>query len=222
MAQDPFFQQAMQWPYALKLVFAVENSSKFRYSYERLLVHQAAAATQMDRLWAASALQQFTGPKPPSITAPQLEQAKFIDASRVGFQALLYETHFYFIAWHGCREMLQALTSASEFREARKVFNTYRQDFDHYARARHSFEHFGDRLPGGREEAKMKAVIQSSGAATKTFHGFHDGVYAHSNQEWDITPASLVKLNTAIAEVLAVVHAIVDTIIGDKFPSPIK
>lgn len=114
--------------------------------------------------------------------------------------------------------MLDVITGPAHFVEAKKVLSRYSKHFDLYDGARNSFEHYEQRLPGKSGEHRVKEVSQNNGASpSKIYFGFHDGLYTHSNQEWDVTPASLVILNAAIDETLAVVHRLVDDEVERRF-----
>lgn len=221
MPHDPYFQQAAQWPYHQKILAVssdVEIANSAAFAYDRLLTYKQAAATQMDRIWKAAAAAAQSALHQPTLAATQLEQVQFLAHYRTASAALIYETHYYFIAWFNCAEMLQTVTRDSAFLPARKLFNKHKVLFDHYRGARHSFEHFADRLPGGKEEKKVVEVVQGPGASpSKLMFGFVNGSYEHSDKKWDITEASLHKLNAAIDEVLDVLHCVVDELIAKKF-----
>lgn len=114
--------------------------------------------------------------------------------------------------------MLQILVGQPEFLDAKKVFDGYRKEFDHYVAGRNSFEHFHDRLPGQREEHRVKEVQPDPNAgAHRIYSGLSKGLYVHSNTSWDISPCSLESLERFIAEVLAVVHIKIDENFSSKF-----
>lgn len=170
----------------------------------------------MDRVWAAwTASEKFLHQhKPPQGSSPSVHQS-FRESRRHLYDALIYETHFYFIAWFNCAEMLERLTKDSAFREARKAYSKNAKLFDHYKAGRHSFEHFSDRLPGGKESRKINLSNEDSHGYT----GFGDGFYRHGGLEWDITHASLEKLNTAVDAVLTVMHFLIDKRVAEKLLS---
>jgi hypothetical protein len=225
---DPYFQKATEWPYHQKLLHvasSAETASAAAFAYDRLLTYKQASAKQFERMWdAASAAAKFVVRQPP-ITAPQLDQVRFLAEYRDASAALVYETHFYFIAWFNCAEMLQTLTTDPAFLPARKEFNRHKRMFEHYVNARHSFEHFADRLPGGRESKKVVEVSQGAAASpSKTMFGinFTSGEYSHSNKTWDISQVGLLKLHAVIDDVLVVLHGTVDALIDKKFPAPMS
>lgn len=113
--------------------------------------------------------------------------------------------------------MLQLLVGQPEFLDAKKVFDSYRKDFEHYVAGRNSFEHFHDRLPGQTDAHRVKEIQPDARAGPrKVFAGFSGGKYVHSNLEWDISAASLERLERHISEILAVVHAKIDELFAKK------
>lgn len=113
--------------------------------------------------------------------------------------------------------MVQLLVGQPEFLDAKKVFDSYRKEFEHYVAGRNSFEHFHDRLPGQAEANRVKEIQPDPRAGPRrVFAGFSGGKYVHSNLEWDISPASLERLERYISETLAVVHAKIDELVDQK------
>ena len=113
--------------------------------------------------------------------------------------------------------MLKLLVGQPEFLDAKKVFDSYRKEFEHYVAGRNSFEHFHNRLPGQAEAHRVKEIQPDPGAGPhRVFAGFSGGKYVHSNLEWDISPESLERLEGYISETLAVVHAKIDELFVQK------
>jgi hypothetical protein len=205
--------------YAEKLLYVVANWNAATFAYDRLEVHRAAAKTQMTRLADAMANSRPSVPEPGPGASFEASQA-YVRNGVSRMAPVLYEAHFYFVAWGGCRNMLEILVGQPEFLEAKKVFDSQRKHFEHYVAARNSFEHFGDRLPGRTEEKRVREVRDDPTAgARRVYLGISDGQYTHSDQAWDITPGSLDLLERLIADVLAIVHRTIDEQIGAKFTS---
>lgn len=196
--------------HAEKLFSVVANGNAASFAYDRLQMHRWAAQTQMARIGQAIAASKSTIPEP----GPGATQREMLDYMRDGtrqMQPVFAEVHLYFVSWAGCRNMLQILVGQPEFLEAKKVFDSYRKEFEHYVAGRNSFEHFHDRLPGQAEAHRVKEIQPDPRAgARRVFAGFSGGKYVHSNLEWDISPASLERLQQYIREVLSVVHAKID------------
>ena len=200
-----------------RLWHAASNPNAAAFAYDRLAVCRVAAEVQMRRLWEAAAASGSTDAEPKP-TAPQPEiRAFFADAKR-RMTPLLYEAHYYFVAWANCGNMLRVLTGLPEFLDSKKVFDSYRKHFEHYTAARNSFEHYHDRLPGNAEEKKVREVVQGAGAGpSRIYFGFNGGEYKHSDMSWDITPASLDLLGEAVDNTLTVLHRQIDELFKVKF-----
>lgn len=193
-----------------KLFFIVTNGSAASFAYERLQMHRNAAHTQMARIREAIAASKLTLHKPESCTTQGQMRAYVRDGTR-RMQPVFTEVHFYFVCWSGCRNMLQILVGQPEFLEAKKVFDSYRKEFEHYVAGRNSFEHYHGRLPGQSEAHRVKEVQPDPQAGPRRiFAGFSDGKYVHSSLEWDISPTSLARLEKYICDVLSVVDGKID------------
>ncbi len=193
-----------------KLFFVASNGNAASFAYGRLQMHLGAAQLQMARIGQAIAASKATLPEPgPGATQEEM-RAYVRDGSR-RMRPVFAEVHFYFVCWSGCRNMLQILVGQPEFLEAKKVFDGYRKDFEHYVAGRNTFEHFHDRLSGQPEAHRVKEVQPDLRAgAHRIFAGFRAGKYVHSNLEWDISPMSLERLERYLSEVLSVVHRKID------------
>lgn len=193
-----------------KLFFVVSNGNSASFAYRRLGMHLWAAQAQMSRIAQAITASKSTMPEP-APDATQQEMRAYVQDGARRMQPVLAEVHLYFVSWSGCRNMLQILVGQPEFLEAKKVFDRHRKEFEHYVAGRNSFEHFHDRLPGQADAHRVKEIQPDPRAgARRVFAGFSGGKYVHSNLEWDISPASLERLETYINEILCVVHAKID------------
>lgn len=204
---------------AERLWHVASNPNAATFAYERLAVCRRAAQIQMERLWDAATRAKVGHPEPER-GASHAELQAFVRSAKDAYAPLIYETHYYFVAWSNCGNMLRVLTGLPEFLEAKKVFDSHRKHFEHYTAARNSFEHYHDRLPGNSEEKKVREVIQGAGAGpSRIYYGFGGGTYKHSDATWDITPASLKQLEGAINDTLHVLHSIVDKLFTTKYGS---
>jgi hypothetical protein len=203
--------------YEEKLFFVATNGNAACFAYDRLTLHRGAAHRQMARI--NQAIAASFRPEP-ATGATQEEMRSYVRDGKQRMEPLLSEVHFYFASWSGCRNMMQILVGQPEFLEAKKVFDRYRKEFDHYVAARNTFEHFHDRLPGQPEERRVKeALTDPKGNPHRIYAGFSKGHYVHSDMSWDISTRSLELLDQYISEVLAVVHATLDEVFNRKFMS---
>ena len=107
--------------------------------------------------------------------------------------------------------MLETLVGQPEMLAAKRVFDAYRKEFEHYVAGRNSFEHYHDRLPGRGDEDRVREIQPDPNAgARRVYSGFRDGKYVHSDMSWDISRNSLELLERIVEEVLRVVHTTID------------
>jgi hypothetical protein len=204
--------------YADKMFYVVANSNAATFAYQRLHVHHTGAQVQMRRLTHAL---ELTHQEPLPINSTHEERLIYVAAGLGRATPLLSEIHFYFVAWGGCGRMLRILTRQPEFFEARKVFDGYRDDFDKYRKARDSFEHFHDRLPGERDHERMRETRETPTSPLVTVYwGVEGGRYRHSDLSCDITPASLELLDRIVEGTVGAVHQIIDERLSAKFAAP--
>ena len=193
-----------------KLLFVVANGDAASFAYDRLEVHRHAARAQLSRI--EIAIQESKPSEPePLAGASQVEMREYVRRGIDHMRSVLYEVHFYFVAWDNCRNMLEVLTGQPEMLEAKKIFDRHRRQFEHYVAARNSFEHYHDRLPGRPDKARVKEIQPDPKAGPhRIYSGFKNGMYVHSNSSWDISRASLSLLEEIVDEILATVHRIID------------
>ena len=187
-----------------KLFFVVANGNAASFAYERLQLHLEAARVQMSRIEDAIRRSQSGPPEP-------IEMRDYIRQGAVRMRPVLSDVHFYFVAWGGCRNMLETLVGQPEMLAAKRVFDGYRKEFEHYVAGRNSFEHYHDRLPGRRDEDRVREMQSDPNAgAHRVYSGFRDDKYVHSDMAWDISRNNLALLERIVEEVLRVVHTSID------------
>lgn len=140
-----------------KLFFVVANGNAASFAYERLQLHLEAARVQMSRI-EDSIRRSQSGPPEPNSGASQIDMRDYIRQGSVRMRPVLSDVHFYFVAWGGCRNMLETLVGQPEMLAAKRVFDGYRKEFEHYVAGRNSFEHYHDRLPGRRDEDRVREI----------------------------------------------------------------
>jgi hypothetical protein len=220
MTQPTFQQQVVLMPYSNKLGYVADDDHAASFAYERLHIHRTAAAKQVDRIQQALAAQAALGLPEPRLQHLPLDMALQMDAHQRSYAPALAEMHFYFVSWSCIRHMLEVITAPPHFLSARKALSRHIKHFDHYDAARNSFEHFEQRLPGGKGEARARELVQGAGASpSKILFDYSNGRYLHSDREWDVTPANLAVLDDAIDDTLSVVYKLVDYEVAKRLPS---
>jgi hypothetical protein len=202
--------------YSEKVWHVASNPNAAAFAYDRLQLHRASAVVQMSRIWAAAERARVIS-RDAAQTASPAELMAYVQGARDQMIPVLFEIHFYFVAWTNCGHMMTVLTGDRAFLEAKKVFDSYKKTFDHYAHGRNSFEHFHDRLPGRGDAARAKERQADSAGPHRVYFGLQGQSYKHSDQTWDVSPANLALLNRVVDEVTGLVHQAADSLIEAKF-----
>jgi len=206
--------------YGDKLLVATQNGNASCFAYRRLDTYLLAATIQMKRIWQdaedvkskmpdQSKLREFT------------DQSSFRKKVSELYAPLFVDIHFYFSSWDNAGKMMKVLSKQPELAAAKLVYEKHWPHINHFSNGRHTFEHFHDRLPGEKDEHRVKEVIQSPGAGPSKIYGgvTKDGFYVHSDGRWDIKPTSLELLLNIAAEFKSAVHSAVDSLLNSKFLS---
>jgi hypothetical protein len=202
--------------YSQKIWHVASNPNAASFAYERLKLHRASAVVQMSRIWEAAKRSRANTPEPAPSGGPA-EIFAFVERSRERLVPVLFEIHFYLVAWTNCGHMMTVLTSGPEFLGAKKVFDSYKKTFDHYAHGRNSFEHFHDRLPGRKDARRVKQLQEPGAGPRHVYFGVEGQNYKHSDQLWDISPTSLALLNHVVDEVTDILHQRADALLIERF-----
>jgi hypothetical protein len=219
MTERSFQEQMALMPYSNKLGYVADDDHAASFAYERLHIHRVSATKQVDRIQQALAAKTALRLPDAKLQPLPLDMALLAEVHQRSYASAFAEMHFYFVCWSCIRHMLEVITAPPHFLDARKALSSHIKHFDNYDGARNSFEHFEQRLPGGKGAGRVKEVVQGAGASpSKIFFGYSNGRYMHSNREWDVTPSSLVILNKAVDETLSVLHKLVDNEVAKRFP----
>jgi hypothetical protein len=163
-----------------KIFFSCSDGNRAVFAYDHLLRYRQAAQIQFKRIQGATT-----------------HDEKFID------------THFYFIAWANCRNMMKAISSIPEFKQTSIYYNSNQKILDDYVEARNTFEHFNDRIPGGKQHTKVKEVTEKGANPRKILGGFEEGSYKFSNKTYDISHASLTLLEKIISGFILIIEDVI-------------
>lgn len=185
------------------------DSNTAKFAYDRLIRHLSAARIQMQRITENIVLANRSKLKEPDLSDKEGVK-KYFEESQKNYEPIFIDVHFYFIAWVNCQSMMKTLSSLPEFKEAKSYYQSIRKHFDSYGEARNTFEHFHDRLPAGKHSSKVKEVQEPNAGPRKVFGGLEKGTYLFSDKSWDITPSSLVQLESLVNEFIKKIHCSVN------------
>lgn len=124
-------------------------------------------------------------------------------------QDILIDVHFYFVALRNVYRFLSKVVEDPDFAHFVPNLELLNQQwFAHYSTGREAFEHIDQRLPGERHSPRI-AETMTDGTSRRVHYGLNlrQGVFRHSDQEWDIRPETFSRLH---GDVSALLEAILD------------
>src|SRR5713101_7860984 len=134
------------------------------------------AARKQDH--AIEALEKKADPKKPSYSSTMIQA--FIHA------------HLYFICWAAIGRMIEVVRRSSGLKAPHGVWKKHRKTLNSYAAARDHFEHYEERLPGGKRSEKL--------VNPSDYGNLHHGWFSLGGYRWDVSKESLKKLENIVEE----------------------
>jgi hypothetical protein len=119
------------------------------------------------------------------------------------YSYLFIDINFYSIIWRDINQAIVVINKETNELGLKKIYDKKKKVFDSYIELRNSFAHYDERLPGQKNEGRIKEVTVDGAGPRKINRGFTvDYKYKHSNQLWDVSKNSLVELKSFLKEYL--------------------
>lgn len=147
----------------------------------RIYAYLSAARRQVR---AIKALEKRTDPKKASYSSTMIEA--FIHA------------HLYFICWAAIGRMVEVIRRCSRLEAPNSFWKSYRPEFKQYTDARDHFEHYEERLPGGRKSVDL--------VNPGDYGCLRQGWFSLGGYRWDVSKESLKKLENIVTELDETIH----------------
>lgn len=109
-----------------------------------------------------------------------------------GGSRVFHEIHYYFICWDAIWKRLQVIKKRSRLTSVQPILRRYRVEAEHYAFGRDQLEHYDDWLNGDPKHRPLAAWDHGN---------LHGSVYTLAGRKWDVSPASLERLEQLVREV---------------------
>ena len=152
-----------------------EASKRSAIALSRIYAYLKAARQQVREI---EALEKKADHKNPSYSSTMIQA--FIHA------------HLYFICWAAIGRMIEVIRRYSGLEDPNNVWKKYRAELKQYIDARDHFEHYEERLPGGKKSA---GLINPS-----DYGNLRHGWFSLGGYQWDVSKESLKKLENIVAE----------------------
>lgn len=191
-----------------------ESSSRASFAYGRYWLHKYQMTIQFERVQIALQERTLAGEW---LKEPDMSQS---DATRLWFhfggfinKKILAETHLYFIAIDNVKDMVNIILSEQKFLHLKKEFGNLNKVFEHFTHGRNTFEHFDDRIPGGKNHEKVAETKSSPEAGSKrTLGGIVKNTYIFGDKEWPLSESQFQEIASGINAFEQSVHGILDKI----------
>ena len=141
----------------------------------RIYAYLGAARKQVR---AIEALEKKADPKKPSY-------------SSIMIQAFIH-AHLYFICWAAIGRMIEVIRRCSGLEAPNRVWKNYRNEIRRYTEARDHFEHYEERLPGGKRSGEL--------VNPGDYGNLRKGRFSIGGYRWAVGAESISSLETAVME----------------------
>jgi len=183
-------------------------SSRASFAYGRYWLHKYQAVIEFDRVQQCLHEKSLYGEwlKEPDITQE--------DAIRLWFhfgiiinEKLLAEVHLYFISLDNIKDMINVITSEKNLIFIKKDIGDINKILEHYSKGRNTFEHFDDRIPGGKRHKDAKDVVDiESGNTRKILGGLKGDIYKFEDQEWSLSASNFQEIINGLNKFETILH----------------
>lgn len=167
-----------------------EGSQKFDFAYQRYLLHKKQAIIQHNRIYQRTLEKKMLneGINEPDVGKNDINSIKYWFKFNMSQQDLIFaEIHLWFISLDNVRKMLSTILKIKELNRHWNKYSQLEKKLTHYTAARNAFEHFDERLPGGRKSDKVREVKEKNAGPRKIFGGIRDNKYLFGDMEWDLS-----------------------------------
>lgn len=141
----------------------------------RIYAYLGAARKQVR---AIAALDVKADPKKPSYSSTMI-------------QAFIH-VHLYFICWAAIGRMIEVIKRCSGLEAPNRGWKEYRTTLERYTEARNHFEHYEERLPGGKKSADL--------VNPGDYGSLHHGWFSLGGYRLDVSQESLRRLENIVTE----------------------
>ena len=193
-------------------------SSRAGFAYSRYWLHKYQAVMQFGRVQSALNERSLSGEW---LKEPDIEQT---DAVRLWRhfgstinKKVMSEIHLFFIAVDNVKDMMNVIVSEEGLTHLKKKVGSIIHAFDHYTHGRNTFEHFDDRIPGGKKHGKVGETKSSFDAGSRRIlGGLRGDVYTFGDKEWSLSSQEFHNTTDGMAMYEAVLHEYLNDFSGES------
>jgi hypothetical protein len=183
-------------------------SPRAAFAYNRYWLHKYQAVIEYDRVQQCLHEKSLYGEW---LQEPDTSQN---DASRLWFhfgsivnKKAIAEIHLYFISLDNIKDMINAIVSETDLVFIKREIRDLYKLLEHYTHGRNIFEHYSDRIPGGKFQDKVAEVIdEKSGNSRKILSGLNGEIYKFGNEEWSLSASKFQEIKIGLNNFEIILH----------------
>jgi hypothetical protein len=183
-------------------------SSRASFAYSRYWLHKYQVVVEFDRVQQCLHEKSLNGEwlKEPDISQGDATRLWFHFGSIVN-KRVLAEVHLYFISLDNVKDMLNVITSEKDLIFIKREIGELYKTLEHYTNGRNTFEHYADRIPGGKRHEDVKDVVDiESGNSRKILGGLRGEIYKFGDQEWSLSASNFQKIINDLNNFETILH----------------
>ena len=195
-------------------IISLSVSSRAAFAYSRYWLHKHQSVLQFGRVQSALHERSLSGEwlKEPDLGQPDANRLWFHFGGFIN-KRVLAEVHLFFIAIDNVKDMMNALLSEDSLVYLKKHVGRVIYSLDHYTHGRNTFEHYDDRIPGGKKHKKVGETKSSPDAGSrKILGGLKGDVYTFGDKKWNLNPQEFQKVIDGMHSFEIAVHGHLDKV----------
>ena len=195
-------------------VINLSVSSRAAFAYSRYWLHKHQSVMQFGRVQSALHERSLSGEwlKEPGLDQPDATRLWFHFGGLIS-KKVLAEVHLLFIAIDNAKDMMNALLSEDNLVHLKKKVGSVIHSFEHYTHGRNTFEHYDDRIPGGKKHEKVGETKSSPDAGPRRILGGLKGdVYTFGDKKWNLNPQEFQNVINGMNVFEVAVHEHLDEV----------
>lgn len=184
----------MKKEYQEKIFFNI--GSKESFGFDRYWLHKYQVIMQFNRLQTAFHERSLSTEliKTPNIDN-QTEVKLWFHFGTIVNNKVLAEIHLLFISLDNLKDMINVILSNDTLKHLKRDIGSFYKELEHYTHGRNTFEHFDEKLPGGKTHSKVKGIRENINCGErKILGGLKGNIYLFGDKEWELSNIKFQKI----------------------------
>lgn len=184
-------------------------SSRASGAYSRYWLHKYQAVAQFNRMHSRISERAMASQylEEPDLKQPDAMRLYFHFGSHLN-QAVMADVHLYFISLDNTMDMMKTMLSEEPLVPLKKACWPFVSSLEHYTHGRNTFEHFDERLPGGKRHENVAETKSSPEAGPRRCLGGLQGyTYTFGGKSWDLSHTEFQRIVDGLKDFESRLHS---------------